>query len=159
MQTRQNMKTRECVYCGSKNHKAIACNIIQDINERRKVISSNGLCFNCIGERHRVSNCKSQRSCMKCKGHHHMSLYMDETNQKSPATRTGSNNTATGQKLLTTPESEAIYPVVVVKVNGITCRALLETGAGSSYISSTLACELRRPPIKPIVSLISTTWK
>ena len=72
---------------------------------------------------------------------------MDETNQQSPATITGSNDTATGQKLLTTPESEAIYPVVVVKANGITCRALLATGACSSYISSTLARELRRTPI------------
>ena len=35
MQTRQNTKTRECIYCGGKDHKAIACNIIQDINERR----------------------------------------------------------------------------------------------------------------------------
>ena len=132
MQTRQNTKTRECIYCGGKDHKAIACNIIQDINERRKIISSKGLYFNCIGEGHCASNCKSQRSCKKCKGHHHTSLCMDEVNQKSPAIRTGSNNTATGQKLLTTPESESIYPVVVVKVNGTTCRALLDTGAGSS---------------------------
>ena len=80
---------------------------------------------------------------------------------ESPATRTGSNNTATGQKHLITPESEAIYPVVVVKVNGITCRALLNTGAGSSYISSTLARELRRPPIqtdyKQIETMLHTT--
>ena len=86
---------------------------------------------------------------------------MDETNQKSLATRAGSNNTATRQKLLTTPESEAIYPVVVVKVNGITYRALLDTGAESSYISSTLAHELRRPLIrtdnKQIETMLHTT--
>ena len=81
---------------------------------------------------------------------------MDETNQKSPATRTGSNDTATGQKLLTKPESEAIYLVVVVKVNGITCRALLDTDAGSSYISSTLARELRRPQIRTDYKQIET---
>ena len=73
-------------------NQAIACNIIQDVNERRKIISSNGLCFNCIGE--------SQRSCMKCKGHYHTSLCMDETKQKSPTKRTGSNNTATGRNSL-----------------------------------------------------------
>ena len=85
---------------------------------------------------------------MKCKGHHHTSLCMDETIQQLFATRTGSNNTATGQKLRTTPESEAIYQVVVVKVNGITCRAMLDTVAGSWYMSLTLACELRKPPIQ-----------
>ena len=126
------MKTRKYVYCGRKYHKAIACNRIQDINERREIISSKGICFNCIGKGHRGSNCKNQRSFMKCKGHHHTPLCMDETKQKSPATRTGSNNTATGQKLFTTPESKAIYPVVVVKVNGLTCRNLLDTSAGSS---------------------------
>ena len=52
--------------------------------------------------------------------------------------------TATRQKLLTTLESEAIYPVVLVKVNGITCRALLNTGAGRSYIPSTLARKLTK---------------
>ena len=35
-------------------------------------------------------------------------------------------------------EGSVIYPVVVVKVNSITCRALLDTGAGSSYASSAL---------------------
>ena len=139
MQTHQNKKTRESVHCGSKDHKAIASSRIQDINERRKIISSKKLCFNCIGEEHCASNCKSQKSCMKCKGHHHTSLCIDETNQQSPATRTGSSNTVTGQKLITTPESEAVYPVLVVKVNGITCKALLDTAAGSSYISATLA--------------------
>ena len=31
-----------------------------------------------------------------------------------------------------------IHPVVVVKVNNIMCRALLDTGAGSSYASDAL---------------------
>ena len=84
MQTRQDTKTRQCVYCGSKDYKAIACNRIQDINKRRKIISSKGLCFNCTGEGHCASSCKSQRSCMKCKGNHHTSLCMDETNHKLP---------------------------------------------------------------------------
>ena len=73
---------------------------------------------------------------------------MDAANQQSPATRTESSNPVTGQKLLTTPESEAAYPIVVVKVNGIICRVLLDTGAGNLYISSTLACDLKKPPIR-----------
>ncbi len=34
---------------------------------------------------------------------------------------------------------EGIFPVVVVKVNGITCRALIDSGAGSSYASANLS--------------------
>ena len=41
-----------------------------------------------------------------------------------------------------------IYPVVVVKVNNILCRALLDTGAGSSYASSALLGKLSLRPIR-----------
>ena len=39
-----------------------------------------------------------------------------------------------------------VYPVVVVEVEGIRCRALLDTGAGSSYASATLIGKLNRKP-------------
>lgn len=37
---------------------------------------------------------------------------------------------------------EGIFPVVVIKVNGLTCRALIDSGAGSSYASARLISEL-----------------
>ena len=40
------------------------------------------------------------------------------------------------------------YPVVLVKVNGVKCRALLDTGAGSYYDSSALIDELNIKPKK-----------
>ena len=100
MQTHENTKTREYIYCSSKDHKPLACNRIQDVNERRKIIASKRLCFNCIGEGYRASNWKSQKSCMECKGHHHTSLCMDATNQQSFATRTEFYNPNTGKNLI-----------------------------------------------------------
>lgn len=38
-------------------------------------------------------------------------------------------------------EGLVIYLVVVVKVNNITCRALLGTGTGTSYTSSAFSWE------------------
>ena len=35
-------------------------------------------------------------------------------------------------------ERESVFPIIVVKVNGVQCRALVDTGAGSSYASSTI---------------------
>ena len=35
-------------------------------------------------------------------------------------------------------KTAVIYPAVVVKVQGVKCRALLDTGAGSSYASAAL---------------------
>ena len=37
-----------------------------------------------------------------------------------------------GELLLSTVEQGVIQPVVLVRVNGISCRALLDTGSGSS---------------------------
>ena len=42
-------------------------------------------------------------------------------------------------------ESSVIYPVVVV-VDGIKCRALLDTGAGSLYVSAALVERLNKRP-------------
>ena len=35
-------------------------------------------------------------------------------------------------------KSNVVYPIVVVRVNGVKTRALLDTGEGCSYASSTL---------------------
>ena len=40
--------------------------------------------------------------------------------------------------MTTTEKSEGFFPVVVVEVNGIRCRALVDSGAGSSYVSAKL---------------------
>ncbi|CAB4034967.1 Hypothetical predicted protein, partial [Paramuricea clavata] len=46
----------------------------------------------------------------------------------------------------TRPKSEAVFPVVVVEVNGIRCRALIDSGAGSSYVSAKLIDLLKLKP-------------
>ena len=42
--------------------------------------------------------------------------------------------------------STVIYPVVIVEVQGVKCRALLDTGAGSSYASAALIDHLKVRP-------------
>ena len=60
-------------------------------------------------------------------------------------------------------EGSVIYPVVVVKVNNILCRALLDTSAGSSYTSSALLGKLNLRPIrretKPIEMMMHSTTR
>ena len=45
-------------------------------------------------------------------------------------------------------ESLVIHPVVVMRINNIIWRALLDTGAGSSYVSAALLDRLKLKPIK-----------
>ena len=46
----------------------------------------------------------------------------------------------TSELMLASTESSVIYPVTIIKVNGIKCPALLGTGSGSSYASEAIHC-------------------
>ena len=65
---------------------------------------------------------KVEFDCQVCHKKHHTSIY-DKTKD---------------ELLKATNENNVIYSVVIVKVQGIKCGALLDAGAGSSYTSSTL---------------------
>jgi hypothetical protein len=44
--------------------------------------------------------------------------------------------------------SDVAYPVVVVEIEGVKCRALLDTGSGSSFASSTLLNTIGKKPVR-----------
>ena len=50
--------------------------------------------------------------------------------------------------LVATGEHNFVYPLVIMKVEGVTCLALLDTGAGSSYISNRLEGVSKKKPVK-----------
>ena len=82
------------------------------------------MCFNCTGTKHRAADCKSRSRCQKCGKRHHTSICTQRGQLLTAA--------AAGNK------ERVVYPIVKVNVEGILCRALLDTGAGSSYASATL---------------------
>ena len=58
--------------------------------------------------------------------------------------------------LLTTNTIHVTYPVVVIEVEGVKCRALIYTGAGSSYGSLKLISRLNKKPIRKQSKRIET---
>ena len=46
-----------------------------------------------------------------------------------------------------TKNGKGTFPVVTVKVNGVTCRALVDSGAGSSHASAKLVSLLNQKPV------------
>ena len=50
--------------------------------------------------------------------------------------------------LTATNQRKVIHPVVIVCVEGIKCRALLDTGSSSTYVSSTLIDMAKKQPLR-----------
>ena len=117
--------TRGCLFCQSPDHRAIDCDKVVSLEQRKKIFLDKRLCFNCTGSRHRAEDCKSKSTCQNCHARHHTSL-CDRVQAREPGmTANNIGNTA------------VIHPVVVVKIAGYKFRALLDSGASHSYASST----------------------
>ncbi|XP_028415664.1 uncharacterized protein LOC114539027 [Dendronephthya gigantea] len=145
-QTRQHeTKQRRCVYCNEIDHMSINCPKLVTSAERKKYLSDKRLCFNCTGADHRASDCRSRFACTKCKRRHHTSICDAPGDTKPPAAP--SNDTLLNTATCASNRS-VVYPVVVVNINGVKCRALIDTGAGSSYASSALLDKIKAKPQK-----------
>ena len=138
-----NQHQIECVYSKRSDHKSKDCKTVKKTSERRKLLSEKKLCFNCAKPKHRAADFRSSKTCLMCKNKHHTSIC-----DKSSSTST--------ESLLTTTENNVIYPVVIVKINGVKCRALLDTGFWSFYGSEGLLDYLKSNPTRNKTKTIET---
>ena len=122
---KKSFHKRACIYCDSDEHKSIDCKPVTTLNDRRSILKEKRVCFNCTGFGHRAADCRS-KGCHYCNAKHHSSVCAKKS----------------GGILLDTGEVGVVYPVVTVKVEGVTCRALLDTGSGSIYVSNRLIEEI-----------------
>lgn len=137
-----------CVYCNKEEHKSNNCDTVKDIEERKKIMSKKQLCFNCTKGDHRAGDCKS-RNCYNCNNRHHTSICnRPKKSERSPA-------------MCSSSSGSVVFPILVVKVNGVKCRALVDNCSGSSYASSTLIELMKIKPVRKesrsIETLMHTT--
>ena len=111
-------------YCESGDHVSSACTRVTILDERKKFLAQKGMCFNSTGTKHYAAICRSRTRCQKCGKKHHTSICA-QGDQLLTATATGN-------------KQRVVYPIVKVNVERVMCRALLDTGAGSSYASAVL---------------------
>ena len=145
VEERNGNATRGCVYCRGVSHKAKDCTAITSVEDRRKYLQEKRLCFNCTGP-HRATNCRSRGNCANCKQRHHTSIC--DRNSQLSSEGTAMTAAHVGEKVC--------HPVVVVKVNGVKCRALLDTGATGTYISALLVDLLKAKPARTLTRGIKT---
>ena len=97
----------ECVYCEKPDHRSSNCKPAKTVTERRKILSNKILCFNCTGAKYRAAECRSAIICLKYKNKNHTSICDKLADSK-----------------LVAIETNVTYPVSIIKVNGVKCRAL-----------------------------------
>ena len=107
------------------------------------------LCFNCNGKQHQTLDCQSKRKCSTCNEWHHSSICR--------------NPYLSVPTMSSTDQGDVIQPIVVPLVERVKCRALLDTGAESSYVSGVLMNVLKKKPIgkdtKHIEMMMNSTTK
>ena len=117
------------------SHKSGDCPKVVTSSDRKQTLAKRRLCFNCTGSGHRAAECSSKTSCQNCDRRHHTSICEKEEEIQHVVLTAAKK------------EGEGIFPIVTVKVNGITCRALIDSGAGSSYASAKLIGLLNQKPV------------
>ena len=111
----EDTKIRGCVYCEDTAHKATQCDKVTVSADRKKILAKKGLCFNCAIRNHRATECSSKTSYHHCSKRHHSSICDKRT-----------DNPDSQRKLLTDgANDDGVFPVVVVKVNGVMIYDLL----------------------------------
>ena len=123
-------KPNKCVYCESSEHRSSECSKVKEVSERREFLKKNRLCYNCTGGGHGAATCRS-KNCAKCGCRHHTSLCSTEQ---------------TNLPYMIGSAKETIHPTLVVISNEQKFRAMLDTGAGSSFASSTCIRHLGMKP-------------
>ena len=123
-----NKNQHHCVYCQDTSRVSRDCPHVSTVDARKRMLAQKQMCFNCTGSKHHAADCKSEMRCQKCGQKHHTSICMQ------------------GDQLLTATgeNGRVVYPVVKVSVEGVLCRALLDTGAGSLYASAALLDKLSK---------------
>ena len=140
----QNVTNWKCVFCDGTRHRINDCTEVRDPVKRRQIVNSKKFCFNCLKYDHRAADCSS-RTCFKCNRKHHTSLCIINQLQDNSSNR----NQETKEKAMTSLEEKGVcYPILVVNANGIQCRTLVDTGAGSSYALAALINRIGTSPVR-----------
>ena len=135
-------------YCDCVTHRSWECNKITWPTNRWRILQNKKLCFNCTGSKHRAPQCRSHWTCVHFKQRHHSSI-CDKVEGGGQQTNHG------GVVLTASLDGDKVcHLVVFVKVNGITCRALLDTSASVSYASGYLLNLLKLVPTRSLTRRI-----
>jgi hypothetical protein len=135
---------QSCAFCKKTNHSLHQCTSFLRLStdEKLKQVINLKLCENCLRGNHSTANCKSNNTCRDCKSRHHTLLHGTKTqsNDSVPSTSTVSHcNAQHSENLLLT----AVVLVKDCHEKYHQCRALLDAGSQSNFITRHLTNKLK----------------
>jgi len=154
-----------CVLCRG-NHPLYRCKQFRKASsqQRLNLIKQNQLCFNCLGNSHRTSQCKVEWRCKFCSRKHnsllpcesepvHKNNCNDCNNERQPqSTRNEQNNSSqSGVTVCHTskgrPSSQILLATAIVYVRDkcgqlVKCRALLDSASQGHFVTEHLVQQL-----------------
>ena len=110
---------------GSEKSKSVDCKKVKPVSDCRKIQVSEGYVLNAQVPKYCTTDLPTNGKYLfrKC---------------KQQASICGKQSIETSEPILVSTESNVIYHAAIIKLNGIKCRALLDTDSGSSYASEAL---------------------
>ena len=137
----------ECPVCKS-HHLLIHCEKFRNLSvpDRRSALRSAGRCFNCFSTRHFTREC-NRPACRECGRKHHRMLHEAGSLSNNGVNRRDAPDTSSPQVTVTNLSnncnSEVLLSTVVLCVADVrgnlhNCRALLDSGSQSSFVSESL---------------------
>lgn len=157
-----NPDTIKCKVCEAQ-HYTYQCETLlnmKDVRQRISKVQEKRLCFNCLKPNHVVSECRSEKHCKECNQNHHTILHIPkkaEIPRFDPvvdSTTRNSNQSSKADKVLvhcahqTSKEKQVLLATAVVQVQdhsgrAFPCRALLDSGSESCFLTEKMAQILR----------------
>ena len=167
--SKEESERRGCAACGSFNHLVWRCDVFTQLTwtEKKALVRRKCLCFNCLGEGHRVNKCPSKARCKVCHQDRHSLLHSPEVtventkpSQESstadgesvPSATVASQSSNTLLSTVNTavqPRAKAKLQVVPVSIvnprNGLAKEywALLGSGADTHLLTQQVYSELQ----------------
>ena len=154
---KQDGGKRKCTFCHGEHGEA-SCKVVEDPEERKKLIAKQGRCFICLYKGHRAFECRFKSLCKLCKlAKHHVSL-CSGSSKASPAIGASSlacnappvnlaNATSCvgstgygGRGILQTAQA------IGTGAKNIRGRVLFDTGSHNTFVTSKVVWELRIGP-------------
>ena len=143
------LKNMKCKLCSSSTHRLSQCEIFKskNINERTEIVKKNGLCYNCLSDKHKLNGCNSKYTCFKdnCSLRHHTLLHKESQVVKADSEVSEEKKlTLTHTKVNDSYVYLQVVPVQVKSKHGTNkaTYALIDGGSQATLIREDFAKEL-----------------